>query len=523
MHTPPHDKSTSPAPHNADPPPTPLASPAPPSAKSLRSSTMRSMGILLGSTVLTRGVAIVSQIALSWLLSENDFGIIGLVLSIKVIAEIAKDAGVRDVMIQCGDRWQRYYTPAFWLSGTAGLISLVLLLVAGAVAGWQLDERTVGFMLAIVALEAMFNAFSVVPAAALQRQMRFGTLASGDIVYNSGTFLLVVLCAVLGFGAYSFVIPLPFTAFARLMIYWSLARTGRPGPPSVKHWGVIFGQSWYLIASTGIYRLYAYGDYFILTLFATRKEVGHYYMAYTVAIQFVSLLSANLASVLLPAFASIKESPQRVRDGLTQAIRGCLSVGLPLLALQAICAPAAVKAVLAPKWEPSIPIIQILSLALGLRITSGIIHAYFKSAGAFSAYFVLVCISTSGGLLFVWGAASSGGGPVGVALAILAWGLLFDPFTLMWGYRKAGLPIHGLLTAYALPIANTTLALFPVWALDHWVLEPQALHAWLRLPLLGLTGLGMLWLTTPRLDPYAWKMGHELVLSKLRRRRAKAS
>ncbi|HUH11156.1 MAG TPA: oligosaccharide flippase family protein, partial [Brevundimonas sp.] len=77
---------------------------------------------LLTQTLANRGVGILSQIALAWLLIPADFGQFGLALSIVLVVGPLTSFGVDDVLMQRSGKSRVWAAPAFWTGLVAGLV-----------------------------------------------------------------------------------------------------------------------------------------------------------------------------------------------------------------------------------------------------------------------------------------------------------------------------------------------------------------------------------------------------------------
>ncbi len=78
-------------------------------------------------------------------------------------------------------------------------------------------------MLILISPLSLANALSVVPRAKMARELRFRAMAAVNVVNLTLQKVLTVILAALGFGPYSFVIPLPVTgAIIAAVLWWWL-------------------------------------------------------------------------------------------------------------------------------------------------------------------------------------------------------------------------------------------------------------------------------------------------------------
>ena len=75
-------------------------------------------------------------------------------------------------------------------------------------------------MLLLVAPGSFFNSLTVVPRAQLSRELRFRAIATINLTNFSARWMLTVVFAMLGYGPYSFVAPIPITNAATAALLW---------------------------------------------------------------------------------------------------------------------------------------------------------------------------------------------------------------------------------------------------------------------------------------------------------------
>ncbi|MEM1445772.1 MAG: oligosaccharide flippase family protein [Planctomycetota bacterium] len=499
-------------------PPVRGATPEPPPTPGLRRLALLGTAVMMTQAVMSRGAAFFLQIALAWLLTEEDFGLFSIVITVTLFSEVLKDGGVRDVLIQANrERWGRLKTPGLWLSVLMGVISSGLILGFSPVAAAIFELPILPALLVYMAAESLINATTVVPAAKLQRDMRFVDLAAADLIHRTGSLVAAVVLAWLGFGVFSFVMARPFLAAARWGWLWWRARPGVSWRPTYQYWGEIIRASWYLVCITLSYRVYAYADYAILGFFVSEAELGLYYFAFMMAAQSVELISTNVGNVLFPAFSKIIDEPVRRRSMFLRVCRVALGVGVPLVLLQAVCADAGVRALFESRWYDAAAFIAVLSLGMSFRVSAGVSHVLIKADGRFGLLLVFMIGASVTAVSLVTATAASGGGALGVAAAMAVWSMLFGTVSMWLACRVVGIGAVPALRAFVRPVAVGVTACLPLWALDVWVLLPSGWSPWPRLLLLGCVGMGMIVALTRWLNPPAW----EQCLAVARRRRGK--
>ena len=86
----------------------------------LGTHSARGIVYLFAGSAVAKLVSIGAQVALSYLLSENDFGVVGLAYTITTFIQVIEQAGVGDVLVQ-RKNFQFWAIPAFWLATCLGV------------------------------------------------------------------------------------------------------------------------------------------------------------------------------------------------------------------------------------------------------------------------------------------------------------------------------------------------------------------------------------------------------------------
>src|SRR6185436_15981562 len=133
--------------------------------------------------------------------------------------------------------------PAFWLATTLGAVSTLLIAMSGPVAAAIYGKPQLLPMLLLFAPSSLFSSLTVVPRAQLSRELRFRALATINMANFSGRWILTVVFAVFGCGAFSFVAPVPIINAATAALLWWWVR-----PPW--SWHAQFGRWRYLIVDS---------------------------------------------------------------------------------------------------------------------------------------------------------------------------------------------------------------------------------------------------------------------------------
>ncbi|MFW5652789.1 MAG: oligosaccharide flippase family protein, partial [Planctomycetota bacterium] len=197
--------------------------------------------------------------------------------------------------------------------------------------------------------------------------------------------------------------------------------------------------------------------------------VGIYWFAYMLSLQSVMLLSNTLSQVLLPALSQLNDDPDRQREAFLRAARMLAGAGVFICLLQAACAAPAVRLLLPVEQAPIIPVIQILSIGMAIRIGWTASRNLILAQGRFRTYFGLVILYTG---IFIAAAmtavqiATPETAGVAMAVAVACFCIFVGPFDLWMAIRAVGGRWRHVARVFGAPVSAAILALLGPLVID---------------------------------------------------------
>jgi len=396
-------------------------------------------------------VTVIGQVLLAWLLLPNDFGLVALAYSVTTFIVILQASGVLEILIQRQKEFSKLASPAFWLSLVIGTAVSLLTVAAAPLAAKIYGQPELHGLLLVLAAATFLSNLESVPIAKLQTEMRFRPLSLLGIFQGAATTGLSVALAWAGFGAYSFVIPLPIVSAIRLVVLWSLAR-----PPVTWHWGFdqwpsLLGASGLLVGAAFFFGVYTQGAYVILGLLHSAAVVGIFHFAYHLSLQVQTLLALNLSQVLLPSFAKLQDDLPRQTAALIRATKLLMLLAAPAALLVAALADPLINLVFHERWQQAIPVLQLLSIGTALNLTSIVTMNLLKAQGRYG-FHMRVTFWRAVGFLVLVTAGGVYGGVVAVAAGATVAMAVFGPVSMYVSIRFGGMGWREVLDVYAVPV-----------------------------------------------------------------------
>jgi PST family polysaccharide transporter len=419
---------------------------------------------MLAQNIVGRAAGLVSQFGLAILLTPADFGVIGLTYTVTTVAATLTNIGIEDVLIRRRGALHLWAGPAFWIGvGLALVVGALVAVVSPLAADMYKTPALVG-LLVISAISIPIGALSSIPGMILRARMKFGVIALYGTVETVVQAALTLGFAWAGFGAYSFVLPVPILAAAKAVIWWRLAPAKISLRPQWARWRYLVGNTSLTLITRILVTIIGQGDYFVLGLTSTQQVVGAYYFGFRLAAQPLGMLAGNLSGVLYPALVQFKSDPLRQGQVALTSAKLLFFGIMPIALLQAAAAAPLVSAFFGQKWAASIPIIQILSVALALDSVSWIAGTLMNARGEFKIALKYVIIETPSFFLVVVVGAQMDQA-VGVAWAVCAYYATKPVFAYL-AFRKIGITSGQFASIYIRPALFSIVAVGAGWAVS---------------------------------------------------------
>lgn len=308
--------------------------------------------IQLGSTML-----------LARLLDPSDFGLVAMVMAVVGIADLVRDFGLTGAILQARELTQKQWSGLLWFSVLLGTgLMIVTAACAPLIAALYGEERLLVLTLAI-APTLLLNGIAMPMQAAVQRDLRFGTLALIDIVSMAVGVVLSLVAALLGWGVWSLVVLAGAGQVYRLVALWVAAkpRWGRPRlsrdiRPFVTTGGSIFGVQLLNYAARNL-------DNVVIGQQLGPAALGQYSRAYALFLLPQQQLTAPLGRVALPVLSRLQDDGDRYRRYVRAALTVIGYLSLPTYAIAAAVAVPLMLVLLGPGWDQAGHVFALLAIA----------------------------------------------------------------------------------------------------------------------------------------------------------------
>lgn len=436
--------------------------------------------IMGGATMLMRPIGIIGRIFLARLLSPTDFGAVALAMLFVGSSYLIVGLGMEPAIIHSDYDRHKVAFHSFVIT-TVSSVSITLFALANS--AWLaalLGDPAVEPILQVLLLNLVLNAWTLVPAALLRKDMKFGAVAKSNLFSRIAYLVVALVMALLGFGVWSLVIANVTQSLVALIVVWWLAPNRDWLKPVPWDWAVFKSLLNYGSQSTasGIVRYFSsnWDDWLVGRRLGT-EALGFYNKAYSFTNDTIRQFGSNvIGGVFFPAYSSIKTDLARLQRAYLKSVQLVSTVMFPIAMGFLATASLLIPVVLGEKWVPMVETFQIFSVLVLTRPISANTSSIYQAVGKprynmYAAIVLSIFMVPLALLLVPYGIA-------GVAVAVL----VADTIGMLYNIYQANRVIPGSARktiGASLPALSASLIMFViVYFSEQYLVEALGQNAW---------------------------------------------
>lgn len=343
-------------------------------------------------TIINRGFGLIIEFFLARLLFPEDYGIVGMAVVFLSLLEVFNDLGMNAALIQKKEEklTPLHYDTAFWTGIFWGLFLFLLMTFVIAPLGAQFyDEPILKMIIPVMSISLLLNPINLVHKAQLIKAMDFKKLAIVNNTSNIISGITALVLAFLGFGIWALV----FYAVVRVLMAVPLFFRATKWFPKLRWqkdlFKEIFGFGAYTTGTSFFNRLASNIDYLMVGKLVGSAALGFYTFAFlctnTVRSQIVGIINR----VLYPVYTTLQDDKKKMLDLFLKIISFNNLIIYPIMLTLLLFSEHLIPLVFGHKWDDSIPIIEVLSIAVLIQMLNNSHTILFRAAGEVRLEFML--------------------------------------------------------------------------------------------------------------------------------------
>ncbi len=353
------------------------------SLRSLRGTAMHGVTVLLAANLTAKLAGIATIYVTGILLSKNDFALYAIAIAWGEIFGFMQNGGLHRLLLQRARSFDNLYAPVFGLALAINVLWCLLLLALAPVVASAYEAEEVKALLVLFGLSLPAGTVSLLLRTYLLVNLRFAELSVLSVysaLIRSGG---IILLAMMGFGAMSFVLPIIAVALFE-SIYLSRKRPAswRPSLPRRQLLLALARPLLWIMVSTLAMSLAVNGDYLVIGALEDKAIVGVYFFGFQLTVAVFSMFTLSLRSVFIPSFIALRDDRSRQEGAFLRSLEvGSLLLFFIIFSVAAIAQPV-VGWVWSGKWDAAVPVIEIIAVASLARVVAPLAQSLLEARGA---------------------------------------------------------------------------------------------------------------------------------------------
>ena len=398
-----------------------LSTSTPGSAQSQGLGRLAMRGSILNSAqwLINKALTAGAMLVVAIFLTPVEYGVGVQALAIFSFLCIFAPLTIGDVLIAHPKRFALFAPSAAGLAMIIGCCTTAVTLSSIPVVIYFYSDYPAGWLIGLLAAQAIrpiIEAKLVVPISIMRLSLAYPKMAFIDGVVQTGATLLSVVMAVFGGRAASLVVPQIINVATRTTWYSRLAIIQYSARFHPKLAWFLFRLFMKAASAQYLHNVLTMLEILILGYVSGKYEAGLFGFAFVIAAQANTVIAYQLGTVLQPIFGRLQDDPERQVAGFLKAQRVLSAVCVPICFTQAVLAEPLFRLVLDSKWQPAIPIFQVVSLIQAFYFATGPSMSCLRAQRRFGTFFAWQGIQLLISLPIYWMGADWKGA-LGIALA----------------------------------------------------------------------------------------------------------
>jgi len=320
-------------------------------------------GMIIGSAQLIRiGLQFVSVVALSRLLTPQDFGLVACVTPVITFVSLFQDLGYGQAIVQRREISNDQISSIFWVTVALGLASALVAAIFSPAVAWFFHDGRLVLLTISASISLLFGSLAAVPSGLLNRRLHYRGLAVTDAVAAASALICAIVSALLGARYWSLIIAAVAANFLTAVGYWTFARW-KPNRPSTKFVDReigLFGAN--LTGFTFVNYFSRNLDNVLIGRNLGTLALGYYDRAFKLLSFPIQHLNAPLYSVMTPLLSRVQDDKPRFRAMFLRAAGQLTLFVVPVMAALVSVSHDFVALAFGPRWELVAPIFFYLGI-----------------------------------------------------------------------------------------------------------------------------------------------------------------
>lgn len=330
------------------------------------------------SHFVNQGLQFVIGIILARLLSPSDYGIVALPMIFLAVAQCFIDSGFSSALIRKPELTEEDLSTAFYFNIIVGISFYTLLFFTSPLIADFYNVPILADILKVTALSTLFSPLQSVHFTLFAKNLNFSITSKISILCKITTGIVGILLAYLGAGIWAIVFQGVAGQLLSLLLVWHYSPWRPTARWSNESFSYLFGFGGKLLWSSILDTLYNNINPLIIGKFYSPGDLGMYNRAMNYATLPHNHICGIINSVSYPVLSKLQDQEEELNNYFRKMIRLIIFVLSPAELLLAALARPLIIVMITEKWEPCVPLLQLLCFSVMLWPIQSLNMSFFR-------------------------------------------------------------------------------------------------------------------------------------------------
>jgi len=308
-------------------------------------------------------VNFIVTILLARLLSPEDFGLVAMVMVFFEFSAVFVESGFSTALIREKTISDLDKSTTFIFNFVAAILLYLALFAAAPSIAAFFNQDILVWIVRIMGLNLIFNAFSIIQRTMLIQQVHFKTQTKIRFLTVSISGICAILLAYHGFGVWALVIRFGLNDLLDSILL-SLMNRWRPRAQfSLASFKRLFGFGSNILAAAILDKFYTHIYKLLIGKFFAAATLGFYMQANNFTNMVINTLFRTIQNVTYPVLAQLQDEQEKLKEGYRKILKLSSFIIIPAMVILGVLAEPVIVALVGEKWLASVPMLQLLCLS----------------------------------------------------------------------------------------------------------------------------------------------------------------
>lgn len=331
--------------------------------KSLSEKSLSAIIWLLLDKLGSSTANFIVTIVLARLLSPEDFGLVAMVMVFFEFSSVFVESGFSTALIREKEISEVDKSTTFIFNFISALFFYSILFVSAPAIAAFFNQEILVWIVRIMGLSLIFNAFSIIQRTSLIQQVHFKTQTKIRFFTTTLSGIVAILLAYQGWGVWSLVVRFVVMDLLDSVLLWAMNRWRPTAGFSKASFKRLFGFGSKILAAAVLDKFYTHIYKLLIGKFFSAATLGFYTQANNFTNMVINTLFRTIHNVTYPVLSKLQDDTDKLKSGYRKILKLSSFVIIPALVTLGVLAEPALLALVGEKWLPSAPMLQLLCLS----------------------------------------------------------------------------------------------------------------------------------------------------------------